>query len=115
MTPANVTSMGMGAALYASGSQLWKGNSGVLMAKASAKTKKRPNWSEGEGASVASCDRSKVFWPVTMYSPMMPTSISSEPANVYRTNFSAAEPARGPSPYSQSKKYAGMSMASQKT
>ena len=72
----------MGAALYASGSQLWKGNSGVLMAKASPKTKKRPNCIEGEGASVASFDRSKVCLPVTMYSPITPTSIRSDPARV---------------------------------
>src|SRR5207253_11155281 len=47
ITPAKVTSMGTGAALYASGSQLWKGNRGVLMANARAKTKNRPNCSEG--------------------------------------------------------------------
>src|SRR5580704_14907731 len=52
ITPANVTSIGVGAALYASGSQLWKGNSGVLIANASAKTKNRANWIEGDGASV---------------------------------------------------------------
>ena len=43
MTPAKVISIGTGAALYASGSQLWNGKSGVLIANASAKTKKRAN------------------------------------------------------------------------
>src|SRR6202165_4118821 len=59
ITPAKVISIGVGAAMYASGSQLWKGKRGVLIAKASAKTKKRPNWIEGEGGSVASVARSK--------------------------------------------------------
>ena len=72
----------MGAALYASGSQLWKGNSGVLIAKAIAKRKKSPNWTEGEGARPGSFERSKVCLPVTMYSPITPTSISSDPASV---------------------------------
>src|SRR5260370_6610943 len=52
ITPAKVTSIGVGAAAYASGSQLWKGNRGVLIAKARAKTKNSANWIEGEGASV---------------------------------------------------------------
>src|ERR1700716_1020638 len=57
ITPAKVTSIGVGAARYASGSQLWNGNSGVFIANASAKTKKRPNWIDGDGASVASVAR----------------------------------------------------------
>ena len=82
ITPANVISIGIGAALYASGSQLWKGKRGVLIAKARAKTKKSPNCIAGDGASVASFDRSNVCLPVTTYSPMTPTSIKSDPARV---------------------------------
>src|SRR2546429_9791910 len=87
ITPAKVISIGTGAALYASGSQLWKGNSGVLIANARAKTKNSANWTDGDGASVTSFARSNVCRPVTMYSPITPTSISSEPASVDRTNF----------------------------
>ena len=108
-------SIGTGAALYASGSQLWKGKRGVLIANARAKTKNSANWIDGDGASVASWARSNVWRPVTMYSPITPTSISSEPASVYRTNFNAAYPGRVPSPYSHSRKYAGISIASQNT
>src|SRR5690348_6816990 len=82
ITPAKVISIGVGAAAYASGSQLWNGNSGVLMAKAIAKRKNRANWVDGPGASLASCARSNVWWPVATYSPMTPTSISSEPTSV---------------------------------
>src|SRR4030081_3681707 len=68
ITPANVISIGVGAAMYASGSQPWKGNSGVLIANARANTKKSANWIEGEGGSVASIARSKVCLPVATYS-----------------------------------------------
>ena len=98
MTPAKVISIGVGAAMYASGSQLWNGNSGVLIAKARAKTKKRPNWIAGEGASVERVARSNVWRPVATYSPITPTSIRSDPTRVYRTNLIAAAPGLGPSP-----------------
>src|SRR5438445_10710369 len=67
MTPAKVTSIGVGAAMYASGSQEWKGKSGVLIANARAKTKKRPNWIVADGGMVASFERSKVCGPVKTY------------------------------------------------
>ncbi len=82
MTPAKITSIGAGAAMYASGSQPWNGNRGVLIANASPNTKNRPNWIAAEGGIVASLARSNVCWPVNTYSPMTPTSISSEPASV---------------------------------
>jgi hypothetical protein len=76
-----------------------------LIANASANTKNRPNWIAGVGAMVASVARSKVCLPVATYSPMTPTSISSEPASVYSTNFTAALPGfSSSSPKSHSRK-----------
>ena len=40
MTPARITDPAVGASVWASGSQVWTGNSGVLMAKAMAKARK---------------------------------------------------------------------------
>src|SRR2546430_17695962 len=54
ITPAKVISIGVGAALYASGSQLWEGNSGGLIADARAKTRNSPNWMDGDGGGGAS-------------------------------------------------------------
>src|SRR5260370_42504347 len=82
ITPAKVISIGVGAALYASGSQLWNGKSGVLIANASANTKNSANWAEGDGGSLASCARTDGWWPVRMYSPITPTSIRSDTGSV---------------------------------
>src|SRR5258708_19363801 len=49
--PANVTSIGTGAAAYASGTHEWHGNSGVLIANAIANSPNRPNWMAGEAAT----------------------------------------------------------------
>src|SRR5258708_27880310 len=49
--PANVTSIGTGAAAYASGTHEWNGNSGVLIANAIANSPNRPNWMAGEAAT----------------------------------------------------------------
>ena len=49
--PANVTSIGAGAAAYASGTQERNGNRGVLIANAIAKSANSPNWMAGEGAT----------------------------------------------------------------
>src|SRR5258708_34674750 len=58
ITPAKGIRIGVGAALYASGSQLWNGKSGVLIASSSGSTKNRANGAEGDGASLASRARS---------------------------------------------------------
>ena len=51
-TPARITLPAVGASTWASGSQVWKGTIGTLMAKASAKARKSGTWSAG---SMRSC------------------------------------------------------------
>src|SRR5256885_16765893 len=73
MKPAKVISIGVGAAAYASGNQVWNGKIGVLIAKARAKRKKSPNWIPelaGKGARLARADG---CWPVDQDSPVAST------------------------------------------
>ena len=54
-TPARITEPAVGASTCASGSQVWNGNSGTLIANASAKAENSQNWSE---RGTGSCTRS---------------------------------------------------------
>ena len=47
MTPARITEPAVGASVWASGSQVWNGNIGTLIAKARKKARKAPIWSAG--------------------------------------------------------------------
>src|ERR1700730_1069625 len=88
-TPARITEPAVGASVWASGSQVWNGNIGTLMANAKKKAQNRITDAEVEncGAAASSVGISKVFAPALKYSARMPRSISTDPAKVYRKNL----------------------------
>jgi hypothetical protein len=119
-TPARITDPAVGACTCACGSQVWKGKMGTLMANASAKAKKSSPCSRGP-RMVDSCRKSKyekvgvpkIACPLkNMY--RIATSISSDPAVVYRKNLTAAY-TRSLPPQIPMRKYMGMRTISQNT
>ena len=111
----------MGASVCASGSQVWNGNIGTLMAKA----KKNPQNSHtfkrvrkmlrgGEQRGDVERLNTRLVFCALKYSARMPSSISTEPAKVYRKNLMAAYRRRS-LPQTPIRKYIGTSMTSQKT
>src|SRR5262245_17112546 len=130
--PARIMEMGVGASTCASGSQVWNGGTGTLIANAMKKNTKI-HVRNGQPKSMPPATRLwPVSWPVAMswlssgiekgrdvmsraerYSAMMPSSISTEPASVYRKNLMAAYSRRGP-PQMPIRKYIGRSITSQK-
>src|SRR5690242_6852867 len=86
-TPARITEPAVGASTWASGSQVWNGNIGTLMANA---RKNAPNSQNAAGPRPPRCatryEYEKEYNPVrsaTRYtSPRIATSISSDPKNV---------------------------------
>ena len=124
--PARMTEIGVGACTWASGSQVWKGKIGTLMAKP---------MNRNQNTQVVNCIPSSApppgrlspkSWPFfasavrsgienvppSSRSATMATSISTEPASVYRKNLIAAYSRRGP-PQMPMRKYIGRSMISQ--
>ncbi len=88
MTPARITEPAVGASVWASGSQVCSGNSGIFTEKATAKARKihRPVFTANDWLS-ANVTRSKVTaLPVSRAVRMtrlrMPTSIRAEPSIV---------------------------------
>jgi hypothetical protein len=69
---------------------VWKGNIGTFTAKAAANARKTQFWkSRGSpGPTCISCNMSRVL--CARYSAMIATSMSSDPASVYRKNLTAA-------------------------
>ena len=64
-TPARITLPAVGASTWASGSQVWNGNSGTLIAKASAKARNMRSCPRpGAITYCASTGRSNVYRPV---------------------------------------------------
>jgi len=59
-TPARMTEPAVGAATCASGSHVWNGNSGTLMAKASPKARKSQNCRLGSNPICCNASRSNV-------------------------------------------------------
>src|ERR1700730_8878968 len=60
-TPARITLPAVGASTWASGSQVWNGNIGTLIAKASAKARKSRSWVSPPGITKrTSTGKSKV-------------------------------------------------------
>ena len=85
----------VGASTWASGSQVWNGNIGILIANASAKARNTQNWNSAEKrprAATSSGSESvrEPASPLARYTATMPTSISNDPESVNRTNFSVA-------------------------
>src|SRR5271169_3971103 len=95
-TPARMTEPAVGASTWASGSQVWNGNIGTLIANPRKKAKNSQSAAGPAifGAVVYSSVIEKVYTPVSVwwwkYRKMMPSSINTEPNNVYRKNFIAA-------------------------
>ncbi len=57
MTPARMTEPAVGASVWASGSQVWNGNIGTLMAKARKKARKAPIWRAAAKPAVSAYSR----------------------------------------------------------
>src|ERR1700686_4607345 len=90
-TPARMTEPAVGASVCASGSQVWNGNIGTLMANAK---KKAQNSSTCECVSNCEADPSSVGMsnvaaPALKYSARIPSSMMTEPTSVYRKNLIA--------------------------
>ena len=81
-----MTEPAVGASTCASGSQVWNGNSGTLIANASANARKNQNSSCGAIRISCSFSRSKLYDPVAALCaqarPMIAMSISTLPAAV---------------------------------
>ena len=91
--PARMTDPAVGASTWASGSQVWNGNIGILIAKARKNARKAPSWRPFANplvpAKARSCSKSKApaHWPPCASWNAKPvariaTSISSEPTSV---------------------------------
>src|SRR5438132_11232285 len=65
-TPARITDPAVGASTWASGSQVWNGTSGTLIAKAIANARKNQNWRCAGTAVSYSVSRSKLYVPVAV-------------------------------------------------
>src|SRR6266849_1753050 len=91
-TPARITEPAVGASVCASGSQVWNGNIGTLIANAK---KNAQNSSTCVRVSNCAADASNVgmsnvIAPDLKYSANIPSSMITEPTNVYRKNLMAA-------------------------
>src|SRR5918998_1790627 len=119
-TPTSSTAPPMGASEPESGSHVWNGTSGALIANAT----KKPRKSQicVDSGSVAAIDWSSTqekvaspsTSPLTTYSPITDASMISPPSSEYRKNFTAAYWRFGP-PKRPIMKYIGTSMASKNT
>ena len=100
MIAASITEPAVGASTWASGSQVWNGNIGTLIAKARKNARKAKNWSPSVKPLVAANSRSATkskasprtrgpTWYVYAVARIA-TSISSDPTSVYRTNLIVA-------------------------
>ncbi len=83
----------VGASTCASGSQVWNGNIGSLMAKASPNARKTQNWKSLENVlriamSSGSESVREPSGPDASHTATIPTSITRLPARVKITNFS---------------------------
>jgi hypothetical protein len=124
--PARMTEIGVGAWTCASGSQVWNGKTGTLIAKATNRNQKtqvvnfiptsipaKGRWEPVSFPAWAIETMSGIEKvPLSMRSATTATSIRIEPASVYRKNLIAAYSRRGP-PQMPMRKYIGRSMISQ--
>ena len=87
-TPASTTEPPVGAWVWASGSHVWSGNSGTLIANANPNSPNSQPWADSGTPNVTSLYQSVVNTPPLTASPAAnpshstPTSISNEPTNV---------------------------------
>src|ERR1700688_293152 len=83
-TPARITEPAVGASVCASGSQVWNGNMGTLIAKAKKNPQNRSTCAEvlNCDADASSVGTSNVFAPALKYSARIASSMITEPTNV---------------------------------
>ena len=114
-TPARMIDPAVGASTCASGSHVWKGNMGTLIANAAANARNTqfcmPTGSLGPFAISSSMSSVLGVW--ARYSTIIATSIKSDPASVYRKNLTAAY-TRLDDPQMPISRAMGTSMTSQK-
>ena len=113
-TPTSSAAPPIGASAPASGSQVWNGTSGALIAKAMKKPRNSHFCVALSGTLPIRSAIANVREPVVTYRPMTLASISRPPTSEYRKNFIAAYCRRGP-PKLPMMKYIGTSIASKKT
>src|ERR1019366_3329880 len=112
--PARMTEPAVGASTCASGSQVWNGNMGTLIANAK---KKAQNSStcvlvSNFGTVASNVGMSNVPPPALKYRAKIPSNMITEPTSVYRKNLIAAYSRRS-LPHTPIRKYIGTSMTSQ--
>ena len=113
-TPASITLPAVGASVWASGSQEWKGQTGSLTAKARKNRAKAPPigmMSLASSILPGSAVMSKV--PVEKKRTTIPTSMNAPPRNVKMRNFMAEYSLR-PLPQMEMRKNMGINSSSQK-
>ena len=89
MMAASTTEPPVGASTWASGNQVCTGHIGTLTANAAKKAKNSSVCTDIERGSLCQVSRSKLP-PDLKYRYISATSISSEPASVYKKNLNAA-------------------------
>ena len=87
-TPARITEPAVGASTWASGSQVCRGKTGTLMAKARMKAPNSHSWACRDRSRAMNSARPMP--PAWKYSQRMPTSMNTEPTMVKMKNFTAA-------------------------
>ena len=112
-TPTSNAAAPAGAAPPASGSQVWNGKNGALMANARKKPRNSQRSVVVEKSAATSLFQSNVCPPSTQR-PTTDASMNSPPTSEYRKNFTAAYCLRAP-PYEPMRKYIGTSMTSKNT
>jgi hypothetical protein len=113
MTPTSSAAVPTGAAPPASGSHVWNGKNGALIANARKKPRNSQRSVVVEKSALTSFCQSNV-WPPTTHSPITAASMNRPPTSEYRKNFTAAYCLRAP-PYEPMRKYIGTSMTSKNT
>src|SRR5262245_9292824 len=122
MTPASSTEPIVGASVWASGSHVWNGHIGTLTANPSPTAANTISWNACEKPPVAanrvSWTTSNVCTPLPTselkYIARKPSSMNTDPNNVYRKNLIAAY-SRFELPQIPIRKYIGTRTSSQKT
>src|SRR4029079_5040977 len=121
--PARITEPAVGASVCASGSHVWNGNIGTLIANARKNARKAPTWRAGAKPEEAAKSRSVTKSKALAHEPVadwyanavarIATSISSEPTSVYSTNL-IVEQIRFGAPQIPMMRYIGTRTTSQK-
>src|SRR5580693_917122 len=107
-TPARMTEPAVGASVCASGSQVWNGNMGTLIANAKKNAQNRSTCVcvSKDAAVASSVGISNVAPPALKYNARIPSNMITDPTRVYRKNLIAAYKRRS-LPHTPIRKYIG--------